>query len=506
MRAPLHTDAGPRSPASTEALRTRRIAAALLLVCSAVLAGAVALAPHAPQSAARDVVLAVLAMTTGGLGGLLIIGAPQDKGLGFGGFRLGPWWIGYFVASFGLNSLAWIHVQKGPASLVHQDAVPLAIVLATVALGSWLAGYAVGPPPLLRQATAGAIRWAAPPGAWRLRSRNFAVVLYSIGFLARMAQILVGRYAYLADPTVAISAPSSSTQLLTVLEGFTLFGLILATIDAVVLHPSIRSRVTVGFLFLCELVFGLFSGMKAEFLFTMLALAVVPAVVRARVPRKLVTGAIVGLLLLIPLNTAYRQSVRRHSAVISPGDAANVLPGLIAKTWAPSNLPDALASAPAQLLGRTRQIDSVTIIMQKTPNPIPYKGVSELLTAPIYGVVPRAIWQSKPVLLSGYQFAQDYYKAPSTIYSSDAITFPGDLYRHGSWPTLVAGMLLLGVACRLVQSTLYPGRDLRLVFMYVPLFVLFINMETDAVSILATVFQSFLVALVVTRVSFVSAD
>ncbi|HUQ63757.1 MAG TPA: hypothetical protein VM121_08385 [Acidimicrobiales bacterium] len=482
----------------------RRFLSVILLFVAVTPFTIVLLTRSDAEQASRNVVLAVISLVFTGLACLLLT-ARNERGLGLATLRLGPWWISYFVVAFGLNSLLWIDPQEtGSVSIIRHEYIPIAIMIATGALACWTFGYLLAPARFGRKLLRAVVSWAAPRGPWALRTPSFAVVLYGIGCSARLIQILTGRFAYLADPVAAVTSPSSSNQFFAILSQFSRFGLILAAIDAIALHRTTKARFTLIVIFGAEIAFGLISGMKSEFLLTVLCVGLVYSVTRGRLPRRMVFVGLLAGLLIVPINNAYRERVRRESQVISSAAAIQLLPGLLTDTLGPSHLPELLASSPETLANRLRLIDGMAVIVQRTPSVIPYKGGSEFLTAPVVGLVPRAVWSSKPVLATGYRFNQEYYQSPSTIYSASAITFPGDLYRHaGIWGVIV-GMLLLGMTCRLVQAELYPGKDLRLLLIYVPFFVLFVNMELDAVSILSSLVQTLVLSLLVTKMSFVS--
>jgi hypothetical protein len=106
-------------------------------------------------------------------------------------------------------------------------------------------------------------------------------------------------------------------------------------------------------------------------------------------------------------------------------------------------------------------IDSVAITIQLTPETIPYRSPAEFASAPVVGLIPRAVWPDKPVLVTGYEFSQDYYGTSSDMYTSAGITPLGDLYRHGGPLTVLVGMLLLGMGARLFDSLFRPELDPR---------------------------------------------
>jgi hypothetical protein len=139
----------------------------------------------------------------------------------------------------------------------------------------------------------------------------------------------------------------------------------------------------------------------------------------------------------------------------------------------------------AYLMRRIREIDSPAVIIQRTPSEVPFSSPADLVAAPVAGMVPRALWPGKPILDAGYQFSQEYYGLPPTVYTSSAVTPVGDLYRHGGWVPVIAGMFLLGCGLRLLDDVLDVRANPHGVFLVLLLFPSLVKGETDWVSLLA---------------------
>jgi hypothetical protein len=142
-------------------------------------------------------------------------------------------------------------------------------------------------------------------------------------------------------------------------------------------------------------------------------------------------------------------------------------------------------------------VDNLALVQQKTPATIAYRPWSELLTGPLVALVPRAVWPNKPTISTGNEFARIYYELPTTIYSSNAVTIPGDLYRHGGLVPLGVGMSVLGLLLGFFDRALTPSTDPRQLVIYVPLFLYLIKFERDVTVYLVALAQLLLVSLVV---------
>jgi hypothetical protein len=144
---------------------------------------------------------------------------------------------------------------------------------------------------------------------------------------------------------------------------------------------------------------------------------------------------------------------------------------------------------------RVSRIGDVAVIAQVTPAQVPYADATELLTAPLIGVVPRSLWPGKPVLSAGYEMTSIYYGLPTSGYSSSAVTPYGDLWRHGGPFVLVLGMMFLGWLLRMVDGLGGVLRtDPRGLFLPALLLASIAKQENDYVSLMAGLPATLLVA------------
>lgn len=409
--------------------------------------------------------------------------ASRGNGLRLADFRLAAWYPGVFAVSFGVTSLAWRQPQGGSAAPITQESVLRALVVAGASLLPWVVGYLVGPGPVVRRVVAASVRRLLPEGPLRLRTPHVALALYALGWVGRLLRLATGRYAYLGDPSAGVVSASGFAQPLALLELFARFALIVAAID-VVWSRGRRSRRALTIMIAVELAVGLYGGMKSEFVLTIAPLLVVATASKRRLPVRWIVAASIAFLFLLSFNAQYRSQVRTSSYALSLSDAVPLVPHLLVQTVVTSSPRSLLVDGPAKLGGRLREIDNIAIILQKTPSTIPHAGIRPIVFAPVIGVVPRLLWPAKPLLLTGYDFAQEYYGLTG-LYTSSAVTVVGDLYRHAGFPAVALGMLLLGGACRLVDDELHPARDLRLAVLFVPLFATLTNVEAGVVAAIA---------------------
>jgi hypothetical protein len=238
-------------------------------------------------------------------------------------------------------------------------------------------------------------------------------------------------------------------------------------------------------LFLAAIAIGAASGGKTSFVIAFIAAIVPYSLRRRRLPIGLIVAAItVFLLIVIPFNQSYRAGAQDY-ATLSTGQAIATAPTVAAQVLA-SDLSVATIAHSFDYLGeRIRTSDSPAIIMQRTPSAIPYRSPAELLVDPVVDLIPRALWPGKPVLSVGYQMSQEYYQLPAAIYTSSDITPEGDLYRHGGWFWLVAGMFLCGAGLRVLDESIDLRRGVHGAFLMLLLFPDIVMAGTDCATLLA---------------------
>ena len=74
---------------------------------------------------------------------------------------------------------------------------------------------------------------------------------------------------------------------------------------------------------------------------------------------------------------------------LTPGQAVSTAPEILRQTVTGNSATSALSSSITYLLQRIREIDSVAIIVQRTPQQIGFRSPLQLIEAPLAGIVPR---------------------------------------------------------------------------------------------------------------------
>lgn len=476
------------------------VVGAVLLAVAVVLLGVALATSDRPGTA---VVWGSTALATYATGFLCLAGARYDADLGFARWKVGPWTLFWYGASFGLATLTWAAPQNGTATEIDINQVLRALWLVAVGLTMWTLGYLVGPGQPVRDLAQQGMRKLSHRREFEVRGAAAPWVLYTIGLAARLAvTATTGRFGYVGDASSAVSTATGYGQVLSL---FTLCAPLAVAAAALQVFRERRpgARITLAILFLAELVFGAAAGGKENFVIAVLAVVIPRSAVRRRLPKTaLAVLTLVFLLVIIPFNQAYRSAVRGGSQTLTTQEAISAAPGILRNTVLGHN---ALAVVPASvnyLLQRIREIDSVAIILQRTPGQIAFAPAAELVEAPIAGIVPRALWPGKPILATGYQFSQEYYGLPGTVYTSSSITPVGDLYRHGGLVPVLAGMLVLGAGVRVLDDALDVRTNPHAVVLVLLLLPDLVKSEQDWVTLLAGIPGTLLVWIFVVMVAF----
>lgn len=458
------------------------IAATVLLAATIVLSWQALADTGQP---ARAVVWAGLALAVYAASLLCLVGG-RGKALGLGRWWFGSWNLLWYGLAFGLASLTFVQPQTGPWAEISVSSVLRALWLVAVGVTAWALGYFIGPGRPARRAGNRAIAALSLRFAPEVRSPLAPWILYAIGTGARFAiAITTRRFGYVGDVQAALTTTSGYQQLLSLLGACAPMGVAAAALQ-VYRERVPGARVTLAVLFLAEIGVGIASGNKENFIIAVLAVAIPFTAARHRVHRGLLAFAVVVfLLVIVPFNQAYRNAARGPTGTLSTSQAIEEVPGILRQTVTSGNAGGVLLSSASLMLGRVREIDTPAIIMQRTPAQLGFLSPAQLIEGPIVALVPRALWPGKPIYDSGYQVSQEYYDLPSTVYTSQSVTPVGDLYRHGGWIPVIAGMFLLGCGVRFLDVVLDVSGNPHSVLLFLLLFPSLVNQENDWVGMLS---------------------
>jgi hypothetical protein len=492
------TTAVPTSLPGSSGLRL--IIAALTFLAAAFLLLAWTLATSDRPTTA--VVWGGLALAALASGLLCLSGGALHHDLGLSRWKIGSLMLASYALAYGVATVTWSQPQAGVATEISVPSVLRALWLVAVGITAWTAGYLIGPGLAVQRLAGRAVQGLSRRFGGQVRGAAVPWILYSIGIAARLYTVATtGLFGYVGNVTSAVTTASSYGGILGALSLCAPLGVAAAAMR-VFIERRRHAWITLVILFSTEVAFGALSGIKGTFITTVIAVAIPLSVSRRRLPKvSLILGALAFLLVVIPFNGTYRSIARQGSVMLTPGQAISASPEILRQTVTGNSATSTLSNSITYLMQRIREIDSVAIIVQRTPQQISFRSPLQLIEAPLAGIVPRPLWPGKPLNLSGYEFNQEYFGAPSTTYSSAADTFVGGLYLYGGWPPTLAGMFLLGCAVRLLDDQLDVRANRHGIFLVLLLFPQRVTSESDWGSVLSSIPSTafvWLLAIVVT--------
>jgi hypothetical protein len=452
-----------------------------LIALAAILLGEELATAYMPTQA---VIWGSLALTAY-LGGLLcLLGNGQSPILGLARWQFGPWILVWYGLTFGLASISWSNPQPSPADQIVLNSILRALWLVAVAMTLWTIGYLIGPGQPIRR---GACRLMETLSTYRtstIRSKSTPWVIYAVGVSARiLTTVTTGRFGYVGDPASALSAATGYQQVLSELSLLCPLAVCTAALQ-LYRERSPSARATLTILFVFELAFGAAEGGKQSFIIALLAVLMPMSAMRRRLPKfAVIGGLIIFMLVVIPFNQAYRSAVRGGPALLSTSEALNEAPTILQQVVTVHGPLNTLIDSTTYLLQRVQEIDGPAIILQRTPAQIPFINPVQLIEGPLAGMIPRAVWPDKPISAPGYEFSQQYYDIPPSVYTASAITSVGDMYRHGGWISVIIGMFFFGCSIRLLDEFLDVRHNPHAIFLALLLFPNFVKGEDDWTSL-----------------------
>ena len=411
-------------------------------------------------------------------------GAGHD-GIGLASWKIGPWSLVWVAVTFGLATLSWIGPQTGAALQITQSSVLKALWMIGAAMTAFTAGYCIGLRQLAERQAERFISWQRQRFSDDIRSPWVPWILFAVGTVTQVVfAATTGRFGYVGD---AASITTTATAYGKLLATATLCGPLSVAAAAVRAYRTRgrETRLTLTILFIAEITIGAASGNKQTYVVAILAVLIPRAAARRRLPPGIIAvAALIFLLIVIPFNQAYRNNAR-GVVTLSTRQAVAAAPAVLGQVISNDRSFSVVSASLTYLAQRVREIDNPAIIIQRTPRQIPYSSSAELAEGPLAYVIPRALWPGKPLLLTNYEFGQRYYELPSDVYTAAAITPEGDLYQHGGWIPMIAGMFLLGICIRVLDNVLNVRANAHAAFLVILIFPDLVNSEADWITLLA---------------------
>lgn len=321
---------------------------------------------------------------------------------------------------------------------------------------------------------------------------NWVVSLFAISILCKLALLSSGVYMYAGDAG-KYTASLRYVQWLTIPSNFSFLAVVMICIDAFQPGASGRKKVWALVLVVVTLIFALVSGMKEEVLIVPLLLFIVWRLVRGKANWTVAFVLVLGLIAFYPVNVYYRHGLREEGGTASVSQGANLMARSMSDAANDNSLEEWISLGAESTLNRLDLLSTLHFLVNDADMG-ELKGDEKLWMVPIYAIVPRFIWHSKPVLDKGTRLSVAMGAGDQT---STAITPFGDLYILGGLSGVLLGMFMVGVltqACsNLIQGTYDPKR----LFIYAVLFRFSAKPELDIFFYCSILLQYLVVALVI---------
>lgn len=341
----------------------------------------------------------------------------------------------------GASALFWLGTPStNPVGLDRADILVSLGVVIVAFIALWLGYFAV------RHGSSAAPE-AGLPTQVTVPDRSLVLALATVGVLTRLIQVATNTYGYQTSINLGLltgdSVPHGAYLGVLAYAGVALeASIFLAAVRVWARHQESARRADwalLWFLIAVEVAFGFLSGFKSAFIGGAIIALICYGKYRQRVPWKPVLVCIVLVVVSVPFNVQFRSLALGTEGENSPELAYRAVGRTISDR---SSASDAIVSwAPARL----RQLDNVAVVVRDTPEVHPMLYGRDLLISPAVILVPRAVWPEKPVIASGFDFAQEYLGQRSNVTSSTGVTQIGDLFRNFGWAGVALGMFLLGL-------------------------------------------------------------
>lgn len=400
--------------------------------------------------------------------------------------KLSSWFLAYAVLAFGIATLTILQPQTGSSLAVDKSSVPRALFLVGLSFVAWTAGNMLGAAKIVRNPFALGIAMITRGLSVNVRGRGALIAVFLAGLMGDFLRIDVGgQFGYLGNNIlVTVGSASWYTQPFIILSGLKAAALFGLSYRVFVMRLDQMWYLLVPITSLA-LALGLLTGMKESFVGTAIAVGIPFLLGNSRRRVLPIVAAVLAFTLVVtPIVTGLRVAVRGGSGALDVKTALSVGIKKItsgSETFSAGSEP----SGGVSTLTRVRLVDNLALIYTKTPSQLPYRSVDELLAAPVTGLVPRALWPSKPVNISGLDFYRQYYGG--TALSSSAITLEGSLFLYGGTLALLFGMLIVGALMRGLDEAMRVWESPQGAFLFVVVGIIVVKQELDVAGFLASI-------------------
>ena len=335
-----------------------------------------------------------------------------------------------------------------------------------------------------------------PPGSSRIGLVCLGLLV--LGLLGNVVMWRAGLYVYTADSNTR-QASAGFIQWLGFLAALLTAAMIASGIEVLgkrSTEPLTKAVFWLSVVF--SLGFGVMSGSKEGVLLPLVQLTLLYVITRSRIPRTTILLPLL-LVLMYPFVNAYRDNLNGGYRTQS-----NTIEGLASTVGKTVNdvIEGSGSTTDATQGGFRNSLDRLSLLTSMRNaitifDAASVDGGEKVWLAPVYPVIPRFLWKSKPVLNKGARVNAALGGGET---SSAAISPVADLYIIYGIFGVPIGMFLYGVGLQLYMNWIGGKQSERVVFIHLSILVSLIDFENDVVGLIASSIQVFLVILVISYI------
>jgi hypothetical protein len=230
--------------------------------------------------------------------------------------------------------------------------------------------------------------------------------------------------------------------------------------------------------------------MKGLVLQDIIVVALVSSLVQRRLNLLWLVSPFLALVILYPVTDAYREALSRGEVQVTSFEgAAHAGQMAGSQTWERSSSAEGVLREGAnRSLQRMDLLTNVAQVLTLGPRASYVRGNQQWWMLPIYPLIPRFLWSSKPIIDESGRFTIALgggarNATATTVGTATAPTYPGDLYLQFGLLGVPLGMFAMGLAAQALSNRLSGPLQRRDLFLYGGMFMFGFNLEGDVFSI-----------------------
>ena len=362
-----------------------------------------------------------------------------------------------FIIGFGLGNLIYFYPENTLSDLgLTPEITPwmskLMLLALMAAISMWLGYWSTA---------AGRIsswlstrRWMARILRQEFNPRlGILPALALVSLASRLIQIRLGVFGYSADYERLVET-ASIRQYLAMTEGLGLLALVVASLNYYSPSPPVRAKAWFWGLLAYEVLFGFLSGFKSQVIMPFVVAGLCQYLRRTQIPWRWLALLPVGIVAAFAVIEPFR-AARYGDSTFQGTSLENIAGTMVVAAAADNEVPlhDRQISTGLLLLKRTNTIYTASLgIEYADTQPLPEESpafLADIFLAPLYAVIPRALWASKETTRHGVWYWNEVMRVDALDVKTSVGMSPFTyLYFAGGGLAVALGFFFLGIVQR----------------------------------------------------------